>query len=608
MSKLAKYLERVALEEASDQPELPPVTEEVVEDEPTQADVAVQEVVAEAELEIPETPEEPVTEEEVEVATEEAEEAVEEQEAEFENIEEAELIADEAAEESASLEQFTQVLKHGLKTKTYSPQFAAVVAHKMAHLDDVFGGRQPTPSLEDFSGQDLEQYYTASLESFAGFAKRLNSVFARAISAIPDSIANGKLKNGYIKQAAALNTKIDAAVQALNGIDSQAVADGVSVTKGLAVSGKDLFAGLEYDLRLTTTAATKGMDANEKLVNGAVDTLLEANAKGGVGKTGQIVAKAASLPAAADAYPSEAYETGFAGGSKLTKQALSEDGDVRSKIKALANGGVPSVVSGKAEAPDAVTLKKADIARLLKMAKVYAQLGNKVADSVGGELLNKMKTVDIARTQSIQAEVVGGSRNTTWSEGKDLDTLATALPKMVNNHIKVYRFVADHALTMAEELLRLAEKAAKKAGGSVSNEDADMTVSQEGWLGAVAGFVGGGALGALIPFAGGAAVGAAAKAQMQKLQQDIETISGRIAKIRNGQIDEATKKGLELPKGIKHIDGVDVAKGAVWGFLFGPIYSAVKGSEIENEYSKLNSKLKELENCLKQAGIEPEGK
>lgn len=451
MSKLAQYLERVSQEDA-----------EAELDALSPDEVAVNEVVEEAELDIPETPEEPVTDEVIEAAEVEAVDATEEQAVEFEAVEEAAVVTEEVEEEIESLEHFSQVLQHGLKTKTFSPQFAAVVSHKLDKLNATFGGRQETPSLEDFGGDDLEQYYVASLESFTGFLKRLYDLGARALNAIPEAIANGSIVKGYQKQAAALVTKIDAATQALADVENSAVAGGQSVPKALAVEGSDLFAGLEYDVRLTTAAATKGLRANANLLEGAIDVLIEANVKGGVGKTGQIVAKAAQLPSAIAAYPTEAFEKGFAGGSKLTKEEDKEDADTRTKIKALAKGGVPGVAKGKTDALEAVDLKKGDIARILKLAKVYAQLGAKAADDTGSEVVAKLKQVGTATIHSKNNEVGGGAQATTWGEGKDLDALATALPKLTSNHVKVYRFLVDHAMQVSEELLSLAEKATKK--------------------------------------------------------------------------------------------------------------------------------------------------
>lgn len=130
------------------------------------------------------------------------------------------------------------------------------------------------------------------------------------------------------------------------------------------------------------------------------------------------------------------------------------------------------------------------------------------------------------------------------------------------------------------------------------NQD-QLTYSEEGFGGGLVGFI----IGlAPIPFYA-TAMSAAAKVRIQKLQQDIEVISERISKLRNKQIDESVKKGIELPKELKHVDGSDVLKGAVLGTIFGPIYGIFIGSEYQDLNNELNKKIKELSVELEKAGI-----
>ena len=131
----------------------------------------------------------------------------------------------------------------------------------------------------------------------------------------------------------------------------------------------------------------------------------------------------------------------------------------------------------------------------------------------------------------------------------------------------------------------------------------DLSISQEGFLGGLAGFLGSAAVGMAVPFIGSAAAGAGLEASVQKKKKEIKIICDRIAKIRNGQIDEVKKKGIKLPKNIDYIDSGEVVKGAVYGFLFGAIYGAYKGSELQNENDKLQEKLKELEEEYRRAGV-----
>lgn len=133
--------------------------------------------------------------------------------------------------------------------------------------------------------------------------------------------------------------------------------------------------------------------------------------------------------------------------------------------------------------------------------------------------------------------------------------------------------------------------------------DGEEVVSEEGFLGGLAGFILGG-VGWVA--GGGAVVGAGAKASIQKTKEDIKEISERIAKLRNGQIDEVVKKGTKLPKSIKKVDAADIVKGAVIGLFFGPLYGAYKGSQMENEYKKLQDKIEQLKDEMKKAGVSVE--
>lgn len=566
-------------------------------DEELVAEPVAEDVVEEAELEIPAVPDEEIEAEEVEEADEEIEDAVEEDAELDEDIEEAEAVQDDVQEEVESIEHFIVTLEHGIKRKSFSPQFAAIVSSKLTSLEKTFGDKAAAvPSLESYGNDSLEGYYEASLESFRGFVKRLVDVGERVTDWLADLASNGQLVNGYKKRAAALNKQIDAQLQAISGGSVVVSESPVKVPKALAGADGDLLGAINADLRLTTAVATKGLKANQQLLTSGLNVLNEAVAEGGKGKTGAIVAKAAQLAPAVAAYPEEAFSKGFLGGKVLTKKEGAGGEDTRSKLKALQGGGIPEVKGQKAQRPAEATLSKQQVAQVLKLAKVFVGVAEKATDNNGAQALqsfhNTRRSVDRAYGGVGHMGGNMGANPTTWSEGKDLDALAVALPKLVHRHIQVYRFTADHALNMAKALVELADKATNKG-----------EVSQEGFLGGLAGFIGTSAVGAAIPFVGGAAVGAAAKAQIQKTQQDIRIISERIAKLRNGEIDEMVKQGKELPKGVKKIDGGDVAKGAVLGMLFGPFYGAYKGSQIQNEYGKLQDKIKELEVELERAGI-----
>lgn len=122
----------------------------------------------------------------------------------------------------------------------------------------------------------------------------------------------------------------------------------------------------------------------------------------------------------------------------------------------------------------------------------------------------------------------------------------------------------------------------------------------EGFVGGLLGFLFGGA--GWLPFVGPAIHGAV-KAKRLKLREDIQTISKRIAAARNGQIDEVAKKGTKLPKGLKHVDTVEIIKSALLGQFFGGLYGIHQGSDLENLNDELKKKIAELEKELEAAGM-----
>lgn len=595
MSKLALYLERVSQEDAELE------QEEVVEQTPEE--IAVQEVIVENELEVPEVSEEPITEEEMDEVEDAAEVATDEISDVADEVEETTEMAEQVHEEVASIEEHIQVLSHGLKTKTYSPQFVALAQSKLDKLAGVFG-ETSTVSIENYDGENLEAYYQVSVEAFEGFLKRLSDVLHNGGVRMADKINKAMAVEGYAKVAKKQIARADAILKA-EAKDEPATIKGKQAAKQFHIGGEfdgNIVAALASDMKFINSQGMKLIKANNQYMSGLMDIIDRAVKDGGVGKTGDILAEALKLSRPVDVLSEEAFKGALAGGLHFVKgktKAKDED-DKRAGYKDIGRAAIPGVgkVGFKGEAEE-VTIDKASADKIATTAKATVALALKVVE---GEALKSLET--FYRRLDVSSRPKGANA-TSWGENKDLNILARQLIDMGHAQFHVYYEVLDNLMKNVDNALSQAEKAVVK---TVSNEDADLTVSNEGWLGAVAGFIGTGVVSSLIPFAGGAAIGAGAKAQMQKYQQDIETISERIAKIRNGQIDEATKKGLQLPKSIKRVDGIDVAKGAVWGTLFGPIYGAVKGSEIENEYKKLQSKLDELEKAMKQAGIEPEGK
>lgn len=461
MSKLAMYLERVSQEDAE--------LEQEVEIEQTPEEIAVQEVIVENELEVPEVPEEPITEEQIEEAELETEEAVDEEAVIASEIDEIEDATEEVEELQESMEHFVQVLQHGIKTKTYSPQFAATVAFQLDKMKSILGDDIGTPSLENYGGENLEEFYTVSVESFKGFMKRVDDATGRMFQAIPELLANHQLVNGYKKRVNALNTKADALDAAVKEMDGTATYEG-KAPKALRGSGSNLVSAVSNEIKLLAQASGKGLDANAKLLDDILSILNKATTEGGVNKTGAIVAEAAKLKPVYDVYPEAAFSEGFLGGLKLVKDDKEiKEADVRGTLKILGKGAIPGIDKVKKEVSE-VKLTKADTVKLLAMVKVLAQLADKAANNTGSEAIQRHKNTFGAKQRATASSLVGGANITSWSEGKDLDSLATAAPKIMYKHIRVYRELVGQILKVAEASLQVVKSATKKSK-AVSNEE-----------------------------------------------------------------------------------------------------------------------------------------
>lgn len=601
LSKLEHYLQRVSQEDAGQEQEEPLVEAEALEP----AEVEANAIIEEQEVEVPE-PVAEVTEAEVEAAQEEATEADEEL---AEVAGEAEELADTEStvqDEIVAIEEFTQVLAHGLKTKTFSPQFAAVAQMRLERLAGAFGDEKAGVSLENYNSGDLEQFYTDSMESFNGFLKRLVDVLDNGVSSLTEKLNKKMTVSNYDKKAQALFLRADAVLSG-SAKEEPVVVKGKGVAADFHFGGEfdgNVLASMTRDLRFLSGPGAALIKNCDTFMSGLMNIIDTAVKDGGVGKTGDLVAKALELKRPVDQLPEDAFDAAMAGGLKFKRIATKAKGedDRRGNYKDIGRAAIPGIdgTKFKGEAAD-VTIDKATADKLAKAAKAQLAMALKVVEKNGFKSLETFyRRIDVTK------RAASGANATSWGENKDLNILASKLIDMGFQQFTVYYTILDTAFDNARNAIELAEKAVTKA--TPSNEDFNLTVSQEGWLGALAGFIGTGVVSTLVPFAGGGAIGAGAKAQLQKLQEDIAEISERIAKVRNGMIDDSVKKGLELPKSIKKVDAIDIAKGAVWGTLFGPIYGAVKGSEIENEYNKLNAKLAELEKVLKQAGVQQSDK
>lgn len=129
----------------------------------------------------------------------------------------------------------------------------------------------------------------------------------------------------------------------------------------------------------------------------------------------------------------------------------------------------------------------------------------------------------------------------------------------------------------------------------------NLSVATEGIAGAVIGFITGAVTWPLVGI--NAAAGAGAAAHAAELKKEIKTIADALqeAAVDNGR--KAVREGKLTAGDFSKLERAsfgEVLKGAIGNTLFGPIYGAIKGSEIENLRKELKEKVEELNNILKK--------
>ena len=421
------------------------------------------EVVRDMELEVP-APDADITEETVAAAVEDAELAADDEAEAAAQMDEAGTAYLDAEEEQASVEHYVALLRHGLKHKQYSPQFATLAQDKMEKLGATL--QMPmTVGLEHYGADagDMAAYYTASLETFTGFGKRLGDLSKRISESINRGMENVLFKNGRKKAVVAINAQADALLSELGGKAGadKAEVNAAGVAKALSVGkkfpGTGLLAAVSNDQRLTSVAISKGFADSAKFVGELSGCIDGATTSGGPGKTGEWVTKAGNAKSPHASFPAEAFSTGLMGGFQLEGSAPAGGGDARATIKQIGKLGLPVVGSNRGTSGDAkITLSKADIVNLIKSAKVYAAMAEKVVNADGGSLFTNLRR----NTEKYERWVNTGD-TATWTETKNIGYLVDQMPMVIWKHFQLYRGICSHCTDTAEALLKLAKQAIK---------------------------------------------------------------------------------------------------------------------------------------------------
>ncbi len=444
-------------DETTDVAEDEPVLEEIEEDEPDgEIDDDGEANFDEGELDI-EDVDTDVTEDDVAEAVKEADEAEEEADADEEEAIDASRTIEDLQKEKESVEGFMEILKYGLSQESYSVQTLILSQVKLDELKKAFGDYAPSvPSMEQYGKEDLDKYYAASLESFRGFLSRITGL-KRALNEKLIKWWEGPLVTKVKKRSQALNKDVDLALTKLgkSNIGRETVK---GISSDMATKETNLVQAVAKDLRVTSEIAVKGVKDSERALQEVVGVINKAVTEGGYDKTGPLVKTALNIKPAK--YP-ENMANALMGGWAIEYEKGPRGGD--SKIEALAYTLVPVFKKIKVEDRQvSFDVTKADLANMLKMAKAYVALADKLADSVGSKAIDDIINLDVTRNRALStgsSEFDTTSRASGWDEQAELDDLASAMLKVSYAHVDAYKFVTQHALDVADGIVSVVRKA-----------------------------------------------------------------------------------------------------------------------------------------------------
>lgn len=351
MSRLKKYISQENFEEA--------VVEEIEAAEPM-----------------------PVTEEEVfeaEAALQEL--SVVDAERQMEITEARTDIAD-IEERIASVEAFMEILQHGLETRQFSPQLAAAAHVSLEQYGKLFGEQLSTPSLENHGHEDLEAYYSASLESFGAVLKGLKNAAVAAKTRVERIF---KLIGSDEGRAKALTKKADDLLAKLKDVNST---DAVEVSTAGVINRINFAGKFPENLPKALAADLKSrqvlIQVMPKKFIAHAEALIEAVAKA-AGEKAEEAEKTLQAAIRNTPFPMDSLDGKINGGQsllggKFDYKKVAPGEDLKAMIKAIHDQEPADTYTTKTEdGPKEIKLTGADVAAILKTVKQQVALIEHVA-------------------------------------------------------------------------------------------------------------------------------------------------------------------------------------------------------------------------------------
>lgn len=410
---------------------------------------------------------EPVTDEDVYEADAHLEESQVER-AEDERAEsEDESIAEDIEDRIESLESISDIISHGLESHVFSPQFAAVVDHKLKPYQDMFGLESFDLGLENYNADNMEAYYTVALEATTETIYKLrhalDNVLAKGYDAINGTAAQARrtvASKSLIKKADALLEKLSGEsasathIVSLKGVGGKLTQDG-SFPNNLVDAVKKDQKAVEFLLGKYVDSAIQRQVAMQKAVADGVKRV-RASDGGAPTKDAEAFAKQGTVESSIPVPIREGKV--LLGGVKLSIPDV-EAGDSAAKtLVAMAKAGKVkfSKVDVK-ELPPTLTVKVSDLRALANAVKTYAVMIEKSGTSVGEALKKGLKN---SQMQNVYAKREGDMLSKWFKKNPELQAMSTLTKRAPSVMLNVASKAFGHAEDVAKALLVLANRAA----------------------------------------------------------------------------------------------------------------------------------------------------
>lgn len=437
--------------EETESEEEPGIDAEAGEVEETEEEADLEE----GELDIPDVDDE-TTEEEVEEAEIEADTIEAEADAEEAEGDDADKTIEELQKEAESLEEFRIILEHSIATESYSPQMLAYIVAKtepVRHVLNNLGCKIQAVSLEEYTAKDMDLAYGVALESVRGFISRLTTINGKLVQKVERWWSKGMIDKVKTRTSA-LNKQIDLCLVKLKDADVT-TKEVNAIGAYLSFADDHLLKSVSNDFKMVTDVSVKGFKATEELQGNLVKALNDITAAGSPAEATSIADKVARFKDTKSAFPSRAFTHGFLGGFKFELKDATAGSELKDKILNMGRRAVPVVVKeGKGE-KTSQKLSKGDTLNLLKMAKAYVALADKLADTVGDRAVDNVSKLRLTRERALPIGVEGRIRG---GDEKAIDAAASALEITAKAHNDLYKFITKHCIDVADALCGVSKK------------------------------------------------------------------------------------------------------------------------------------------------------